>query len=213
MLFSKIRHPLLTAASMVLMASGAQAQGLDSRSVVETRNENYVLNSFGNCVRTRWMEGEDECAPRAEPKVAQRTVTTPVRPSTEERKVYFEFDSSDLDADARARLDNLARQLQSGEVRDVKIVGYADPIGTNEYNQSLSSRRARAVQAYLGERGVSTQVGEMAALGETNRFAACDEVDERELRINCLRPNRRVEVEVGYYDAADNTSTAPAGVR
>lgn len=198
---------LMTASLLGLASLPVQAQGSDSRSVVSNGYNNIVLNSYGNCVRTRWSEGSDACAPQPEPQLAQQTIATPVRPSTEERKVYFEFDSSELDPDARARLDNLARQLTSGEVRDVKIVGYADPMGTDEYNKSLSNRRARTVQNYLTERGVNTQVGELAALGATSRFAACEGVKERDTRINCLRPNRRVEVEVDYYDAADAASS------
>ncbi len=201
---TSIRRALACATLLASVAAGASAQSSGTnRTVVNDGHRNIVTNSFGNCVRTRWMEGSDACAPQAEQQVAQRTVATPVRPSTEERQVYFEFDASDLDADARARLDNLARQLKSGEVRDIKIVGYADPMGTDEYNKALSNRRAKAVQAYLSERGVNTQVGELAALGETNRFAGCGDIKERDLRINCLRPNRRVEVNVDYYDAAD----------
>lgn len=202
------RASLMAATVLTAMSTAAHAEGYDSRSVVTDRNGGVVLNTFGNCVRTSWVEGDDACAPEAPPQVAQR-VETPIRPTTEERKIYFDFDSSDLDADARARLDNLSRQLQSSDVRGARIMGFADQIGTTEYNQALSQRRAQAVQGYLGQRGFNTQTAEVSALGESRKTTACDDVKERALLIDCLRPDRRVEVQIDYYDPSQGVTNTP----
>ena len=75
-----------------------------------------------------------------------------VRPSRELLSVvYFDFDSDALDSEARETLDRLAFSL--GFLPDgFDMVGYADEIGGESYNDELSARRAAAVAAYLGGR-------------------------------------------------------------
>ncbi len=73
--------------------------------------------------------------------------------------VYFEFDSSSLDADDRAALQRggeCAQGDRSGS--SLRAVGHADPRGTEEYNLVLSENRARAVQRYLRSLGVRNEV-------------------------------------------------------
>ncbi|MCC8062285.1 MAG: OmpA family protein [Rikenellaceae bacterium] len=75
-----------------------------------------------------------------------------VRPSRELLAVvYFDFDDDKLDADSRRTLDGLTNglpYLPDG----FDLVGYADEIGGESYNDELSSRRAKAVAAYLEAR-------------------------------------------------------------
>lgn len=73
-----------------------------------------------------------------------------VRPSRELLAVvYFDFDSDGLDTEACGTLDRLALSL--GFLPDgFDLVGYADEIGGESYNDELSARRAEAVAAYLG---------------------------------------------------------------
>lgn len=75
-----------------------------------------------------------------------------VRPSRELLAVvYFDFDSDALDSEARETLDRLAFSL--GFLPDgFDMVGYADEIGGESYNDELSARRAAAAAAYLGGR-------------------------------------------------------------
>lgn len=75
-----------------------------------------------------------------------------VRPSRDLLAVvYFDFDSDALDAEACEALDQLAFSL--GYVPDgFDMVGYADEVGGESYNDELSARRATAVADYLGSR-------------------------------------------------------------
>lgn len=61
--------------------------------------------------------------------------------------VNFAFNSDVLDDVAKAALDKV--------VGKVNVVAYASPEGSNEYNNSLSQRRANAVKAYLENKGVT----------------------------------------------------------
>ena len=50
----------------------------------------------------------------------------------------------------KARLDTLANVLKSDQsVKEAKIVGYADRIGSVSYNEQLSQKRAETVRDYL----------------------------------------------------------------
>lgn len=78
---------------------------------------------------------------------------------------YFEYDSSDLTAEAMRALDIHARDLQSSGAR-VALEGHADERGTREYNMALGERRAKAVQRYLVLQGVSPAQLEAVSYGE-----------------------------------------------
>lgn len=78
---------------------------------------------------------------------------------------YFEFDSSVLNASARAALTAHASQLKNNSKR-VRLEGHADERGTREYNQALGARRANAAADYLVLQGVSRSRIETVSYGE-----------------------------------------------
>lgn len=69
----------------------------------------------------------------------------------------FDFDRFELLPEDRDVLDQVANCLTSGPLRGraVRLVGHADPRGTEEYNLGLGTRRADAVLQYLQHLGVS----------------------------------------------------------
>jgi outer membrane protein OmpA-like peptidoglycan-associated protein len=69
--------------------------------------------------------------------------------------VMFDFDKSVIHKSAYPRLDQLAKDLLGNSNSHVNIEGNTDAIGTAEYNQKLSERRAAAVKRYLMDKGVS----------------------------------------------------------
>jgi outer membrane protein OmpA-like peptidoglycan-associated protein len=80
------------------------------------------------------------------------TTTPSVRtPGSFDRTVNFAFDSAELTADARKELDAVAESLNRPNVAklDIVINGHTDAVGSPEYNQKLSERRAHAVLQYL----------------------------------------------------------------
>lgn len=71
-------------------------------------------------------------------------------------RVFFAFDSSTLDDDARLTLDRQAAWLQQYPAITVTIEGHTDERGTREYNLALGERRATASRNYLAALGVDT---------------------------------------------------------
>lgn len=198
---------IIGAGAMLLSTSPLAFAQHSDQDVAVDRNSKPVIDSRGNCVRTTWQQGFDECAPDgAEKVVLQETrteVITPARQLThEQRTVLFDFDKDNLDSMAQRNLDTLSNVLKADtEVRHANIVGYADPIGSAAYNQKLSERRAQAVKTYLADRGyLNTRVTDVRALGSSDQFAKCDDVTGRDAKIECLRPNRRVEVELEFIE-------------
>ncbi|MDB5702737.1 MAG: OmpA family protein [Sphingomonadales bacterium] len=104
--------------------------------------------------------------------------------------VFFEWNKSDITAEAASILDNAVTAYGDCGQAQVMLAGYTDTSGTPKYNLGLSQRRADAVSAYISSKGVPAGVITSKAFGETNlRVQTADGV--RELQ------NRRVEITYG----------------
>lgn len=99
----------------------------------------------------------------------------------------FEFDRSDLSAEARAALVHHANYLKENSSRRYRLEGHADERGTREYNLALGERRAQAIERYLQVQGVSSNQLETISYGEENP------VDSGTTEAAYAR-NRRVEI-------------------
>jgi peptidoglycan-associated lipoprotein len=92
------------------------------------------------------------------------TAATPVGivPGTEEDlvanygdRVFYDFNSSGLRADAKSTLDKQATFMAKYGSVNVQIAGNCDERGTEEYNLALGNRRANAAASYLKAKGVA----------------------------------------------------------
>lgn len=101
--------------------------------------------------------------------------------------VLFDTGQATLKPGAYATIDRLAQALQGSPDRKVVIEGHTDAVGTDEYNQQLSERRAMAVQSALMQRGVSGGQVSAAGKGESFPVASNDDSAGRQ-------QNRRVEM-------------------
>ena len=204
---SVIKKALLASAILVTcFGTSAQAQLKDT---VSDKRANIVVNTFGNCVRTKWDSATDACAqaaPVAQPAPAVVPAATPIaeqpaaKLSQEARTIYFDFDKDKLTTESIQKLDTLAAAVRAskGVVR-ADIVGYADEMGTNGYNVALSERRSNVVKAYLDKQiTIPTEVTDIRGLGETNSVTDCKEVKARKAKIACLAKDRRTEVQFQY---------------
>ncbi len=108
--------------------------------------------------------------------------------------ILFDFDRSELRTDARATLQKILNVLNSRYPgAALEIHGHTDSMGTLEYNQALSERRAESVGSWLAARGISAERLQFAGFGETMPVAPNahpDGSDHPEGR----QKNRRVEV-------------------
>ena len=106
----------------------------------------------------------------------------------------FAFDSTELRM-PQSRLDEIASALSSNaNTSEIVITGYTDRIGSDQYNQKLSERRAMAVKTYLISKGMQSNQLKARGKGEADPVAVCTDKKLSAL-ISCLEPNRRVEVE------------------
>ena len=180
----------------------------DYRDAVQSAGGQIVHSTNGNCVRTQWLNDENVCGPHCaeQQTVKQQTVVQQrkARPAAgltrEERTVYFAFDRANLSPEAQARLDTLAGVLKSDQsVKQARIVGYADRIGTETYNERLSQKRAQTVRDYLIAKGTTTaRVTETRWVGESEPSTNCP-AEARSQLIACLQNDRRVEVEIDLF--------------
>lgn len=121
----------------------------------------------------------------------------------------FDFDKDTLTTKGKEVVDNVATQLKSSGAQQVKVAGYTDRLGSDQYNLSLSQRRANMVKARLVQQGVAAQI-EAVGYGKANQVKACDNESGQALR-DCLRPNRRVEIFANGGTVKQNESGNVAG--
>ena len=81
--------------------------------------------------------------------------------------VYFAFDSSELDAAARAAIEEAVECFRGrGADGSLLLTGACDPRGTEEYNLALGERRADAVRTYMRSLGADTSRISITSVGE-----------------------------------------------
>lgn len=96
----------------------------------------------------------------------------------------------------RAEIDALAeRVLATPGVEAVRVIGHSDRIGKDAANIELSRKRAEAVRGHLVAAGVPAELVTAVGRGSVEPVAAC-EGESGQALIDCLAPNRRVEVRV-----------------
>lgn len=185
MTFSKMLQ--LGALAVVLAASGALSASAhnDNRSVLRDMRGNVVHSTmWGTCVRINWYNNDGGCGLF----------------TRDELTFYFDFGSSALTTESKTKLKNVAQKLKAHDgVAAVKVVGYADRIGNENFNEHLSRKRAEMVRGFLAKRGVLTaDAVETRFFGETAPSTKCPEKMKRKELIKCLQPDRRVELEIDY---------------
>ena len=127
-------------------------------------------------------------APKPEPKPEPKP--KPVAEKvTFAAEVLFDFDKSVVKPDGKAKLDDLAAKVGGINLEVVIAIGHTDSVGTDEYNQKLSVRRAEAVKAYLVSKGIEANRVYTEGKGEKQPVADNRTAEGR-------AKNRRVEIEV-----------------
>jgi len=102
--------------------------------------------------------------------------------------VLFDFNKADLKPGAREKLAKIAGIVLSHPGLKMSIEGHADAIGSDEYNQRLSQRRAESVHSYLVTQGVPRdEIVATAGFGEGRPVATNGTAEGRQ-------QNRRVEL-------------------
>ena len=98
-------------------------------------------------------------------------------------RVYFDFNKSDIRASERPVLDAVAAFLAANPNKVLVIEGHTDQRGTEEYNRSLSERRAMALRDYIANMGVARNRMMTIGYGEDKPVVARP-TSESEYRLN-----------------------------
>lgn len=183
-----------------------EAYGVDDSGEV-------VRNATGLCWRTGYWTPAmaiHECDPDLIKKPEKVVVAPPAPepepvPVTPPEKItfsadaLFDFDSAKLKPNGVQALDDFANRLRNIQYDLIIAVGYADRIGSDEYNKALSVRRAESVKEYLvSNRGIDPNRVFTDGKGEANPVTgdSCKGDRRTKALIDCLEPDRRVEIEV-----------------
>jgi len=127
----------------------------------------------------------------------------PVRVSFEAEPL-FSFDKSGVRSDQRSKLDEFVASLKGTQYDSISVVGYADRIGTEEYNQKLSERRANAAKNYLVRQGIPAGKINAVGRGESEPVTGDTCSGQRgKALIACLEPDRRADVSVTATKASN----------
>ena len=101
--------------------------------------------------------------------------------------IFFDFDKAVLKPESFPELERVVQLLNDKPSASIEVAGHTDNIGTNDYNQKLSERRANAVKKFLISKGIDAARVTTVGYGETKPLVSNDdEIDGREI-------NRRVE--------------------
>lgn len=102
------------------------------------------------------------------------------------QRIHFDFDDAHLDDRAREAVSEISLLLAANPDVGVLVQGHTDLVGTEEYNQALSERRAKNIRQALEAAGVSpSQLGPTSGVGEAHPLL---------LTLKAERMNRRVTV-------------------
>lgn len=108
----------------------------------------------------------------------------------------FGFGSAELTEAGKKQIDMYVPSLAYRNKIQLEIVGHSDRIGNPTANQKLSERRAQAVADRLLLSGkLDRDIIRVRGLGSKDPVVHCDQKSKQAL-IDCLAPNRRVEIRV-----------------
>ena len=142
-----------------------------------------------------WSRRDQPQAPSVGDVASQRETTTPSQAEEPVAAlVLFDFDQAVLRPGETPKLDELTAKLKGRAFGTLSVVGHADRIGTDAYNLQLSGERAEAVRAYLVGKGVDAGSIRTEARGEREAVTGEACKNQGRKRIDCLQPDRRVEV-------------------
>lgn len=206
----------LSAMMVALLASaGAMAHETHGYTISEQSGK-VVRNNYGECWENTFLDkaanGLVECGDKAAP---QSVPTPPPAPVYEDRveslssNFLFGFDRDTLRPEALQTLNQLAGRLNNADVQSARVEGHTDFMGTEQYNQALSERRANVVANYLVSQGVPAAKISAVGYGESQArmTAQCQaevaklgkkvsKAKKRATLIACIEPDRRVDVRV-----------------
>ena len=187
------------AASQAQVAAGARAQAERERQAADAGRAQAVTAAQQSEAQAKQAEDQVEQMRREREEELNRmqealnhvveTHRTPngmvmILPDSTFR---FDFDSAELSSKNRELLSRIAGILLVSKGYGLAVYGYTDDVGTPEYNQQLSVRRAQAVEEYLVKAGIDSSIFNVKGFGKTSPLVPGTTAAAR-------ARNRRVEI-------------------
>lgn len=186
-----MQHRTLLAAligALILSACGGQPAPEPVTPVDDDSDRIAAEEAARREAEERRRAEEEEARRRAEQEQLAREATARARAILEAR-VHFDYDRSDVRADAEQTLMEKVPVLQSNPDVRLRIEGHADERGSTEYNLALGERRASAVREFLTEYGISASRLDTQSFGKERPLAEGSNEDAWER-------NRRAEFQI-----------------
>lgn len=113
-----------------------------------------------------------------------------------ESDFLFDFAKSSLKPAGKAKIADISSRIDSANLKNIEILGYTDPVGSEASNLTLSQKRADSVKREFIANGIDARKITSSGLGESKQVKICDQNQARASYIECLAPNRRVVITV-----------------
>ncbi|KAF0814263.1 Outer membrane protein A [Andreprevotia sp. IGB-42] len=211
---------IAAALGMAVSAQAATDAYLTNTTNVSAANpEGVVKNGISECWQTGtwalakavkgcagYVEPVAAAAPAPAPAAPVAAPVAPAAPVVKSKKftlrtdVLFDFNKSSLKPQGKDALDKLYEEVKGMDPKEgsAVVVGFTDRIGSEKYNLDLGYRRAKAVVDYLVTKGAPADKISAESRGKNDPVTGdtCDKVKPRSKLIECLAPDRRVEIEI-----------------
>ena len=174
-----------------------------------------VLFDKDTYARSFYWNPVDGACPGAAPATASVLVETaepPVVPAVQRYTLnadtLFAFNRGDLGGikpNGKQELTSLAEQLKAFDwptLTAINVIGHTDRLGSADYNNKLSVKRANTVRQYMVNQGLPADKVSADGMGSTQPVKECADDKNKAALIECLQPNRRVEIEL--YGVSSN---------
>lgn len=174
-------------------------QAIQVQELTETQAQSLLPNlkeAIGTVSRVKAIE---ECA---QPVYVQVPVKSELKKYTLEASTVFGYAKSgpnDLTPKGREEIASIAAEITRDQesISHIAVIGYTDPVGSENSNQQLSQRRAETVRAILVQNGVVKKNILVEGRGEQELVVSdCEQkyAKDKAAREQCNLPNRRVEI-------------------
>lgn len=136
----------------------------DKDSVITSSGKPLLLGSSAPCPEAEQVAAVDNTTGAA---TEVEGVEPAAGPLPHNGMVYFGLDSTELDAEDQAMLDDIVAAVKEQNPASVTIMGHADRSGGDDYNMDLSERRAKTIAAALLAAGIPESAINTMGYGET----------------------------------------------
>lgn len=185
-------------------------------SVVTTETASPVTNNYAECWKANYDNTQllqkmsdadkEKCGytvQHEEVRIVPQPAYKPVvvtKKHTFKQETLFDFDKAALKEGGKKTISDMLQQASEGnsQIKQIVVVGHTDAMGSEQYNQKLSEKRANTVANYISQLGFSPTIIQAVGMGEQEASTEkeCMKNKKRAERIACMSPDRKVDINV-----------------